>query len=271
MPELPEVETVVRGMAGVLEGRRIARVEVRRPDLRRPIPPDLARRLTGATVTRLFRRAKYALMETDRGDVMILHLGMSGRVVLGSAGTDKHDHILIATDDGHQLVLNDPRRFGSVDLVRADALGAHPLLAGIGPEPLGNGFSEAVLSAALACRKSPIKAALLDQTVVAGLGNIYVCEALFQAGISPTRSSHTVPGKRAARLVPAIRDVLTRAIDAGGSSLRDFVQVSGELGYFQHAWQVYGRAGEPCRSCQRPVARLVQSGRSTFYCRSCQR
>jgi formamidopyrimidine-DNA glycosylase len=271
MPELPEVETVVRGMAGVLEGRRIARVEVRRPDLRRPIPVDLARRLTGAVVTRLYRRAKYALIETDRGDVMILHLGMSGRVMLDSAGTGKHDHILIATDEGRQLVLNDPRRFGSVDLVRVEALYDHPLLADIGPEPLGNEFNEAMLADALTGRRTPIKAALLDQTIVAGLGNIYVCEALFQSGISPVRLSHTVPGKRTARLVPAIRDVLTRAIDVGGSSLRDFVQVNGELGYFQHAWQVYGREGEPCRACARPVLRIVQSGRSTFYCSHCQR
>lgn len=271
MPELPEVETVVRGMTGVLEGRRIVRVEVRRPDLRRPIPPDLAERLTGATVIRLFRRAKYALIETNRGDVVILHLGMSGRVVLDSAGTGKHDHILIVTDEGRQLVLNDPRRFGSVDLVRVDKLYEHPLLAGIGPEPLGNAFSDSILSEALTGRKSPIKAALLDQTIVAGLGNIYVCEALFQSGISPMRLSHTVSGTRTGRLVPAIRDVLTRAIEVGGSSLRDFVQVNGELGYFQHAWQVYGREGEPCRTCARPVLRIVQSGRSTFYCGRCQR
>ncbi len=271
MPELPEVETVMRGMAALLEGRRLTHVEVRRPDLRWPIPMDLADRLTGAMVTRLFRRAKYALIETDRGDVVLLHLGMSGRVLVDAPGTDTHDHVLIRTHENRTLVLNDPRRFGSLDLATVDTWETHRHFVGMGPEPLGNGFNEAVLNAALAARKTPIKAALLDQRIVAGLGNIYVCEALFVAGISPKRLAGSVAGTRAARLVPAIRDVLTKAIAAGGSSLRDFRQTNGELGYFQHNWQVYGREDAPCRACARPVKRIIQSGRSTFYCGHCQR
>jgi formamidopyrimidine-DNA glycosylase len=271
MPELPEVETVMRGMATVMEGRRLTRVDVRRPDLRWPIPSDFSQRLTGARVIRLFRRAKYALLETDRGDVAILHLGMSGSVRVDPDVPNAHDHVLFETDEKRILVLNDPRRFGSLDLARADAWEGHRYFAGMGPEPLGNGFNDAVLSAAFKAKKAPVKAALLDQTIVAGLGNIYVCEALHMAGISPKRLAKSVAGRRAERLVPAIRTVLTQAIAAGGSSLRDHKQVSGELGYFQHSWLVYGREGEPCRACTRPITRIVQSGRSTFYCSTCQR
>jgi formamidopyrimidine-DNA glycosylase len=271
MPELPEVETVARGMARVMEGRRLTRVEARRPDLRRPIPADLSTRLTGARVTRIHRRAKYALIETDRQDVLILHLGMSGRVRLDPPEPEPHDHVLFETEDGHTLVLNDPRRFGSLDLARADDWERHPLFIRVGPEPLGNGFNADVLTQALAGKQTPIKAALLDQSVVAGLGNIYVCEALFQARISPRRLAGTIRAARAERLVTAIRDVLTRAIAVGGSSLRDYVQVDGELGYFQHAWQVYDREGQPCPCGKTVVARIVQSNRSSFYCPGCQR
>jgi formamidopyrimidine-DNA glycosylase len=268
MPELPEVETVMRGMATVLEGRCLTRVDVRRPDLRWPIPADFSTRLTGARVVRLFRRA---LIETDRGDVAILHLGMSGSVRVNPERQDPHDHVLFETDQKHILVLNDPRRFGSLDLARVDDWESHRHFTGMGPEPLGNGFNDAILSSALTGKKAPIKAALLDQRVVAGLGNIYVCEALHLAGISPKRLAKTVAGARAARLVPAIRDVLDKAIQAGGSSLRDHKQVSGELGYFQHSWLVYGREGDACRTCAQPIRRIVQSGRSTFFCGTCQR
>ncbi len=271
MPELPEVETVARGMASVLEGQRLRLVELRRPDLRRPIPPDLPKRMMGAVVTRIFRRAKYALIETDRGDVAILHLGMSGRVLVDHAGDGPHDHVVFETEKGRRLIFNDPRRFGSLDIARASDWERHIAFANLGPEPLGNDFSAPILSAAIKTKKTPIKSALLDQSVVAGLGNIYVCEALFCAGISPLRLANSVAGARAEKLVPHIRDVLTRAIEAGGSSLRDYVQVDGELGYFQHAWKVYGREGEPCRECTRPITRIVQSGRSTFYCTKCQR
>ncbi len=271
MPELPEVETVARGMAGVLEGQQLARVTLRRPDLRRPIPPDLPTRMAGATVMRVFRRAKYALIETSRGDVAILHLGMSGRILVDHPGDGLHDHVIFETTSGRRLVFNDPRRFGSLDIARTDDWPNHPAFQHMGPEPLGNDFSAPILSAALKGKKTPIKSALLDQTIVAGLGNIYVCEALFKSGISPLRLAESVAGARAERLVPAIRDVLTRAIEVGGSTLRDYVQVDGELGYFQHEWSVYGREGDACRMCARAVTRLVQSGRSTFYCRRCQR
>lgn len=271
MPELPEVETVARGMARIMEGRRLTRVEARRSDLRRPIPLDLAPRLTGARVERIHRRAKYALIETDRGDVLILHLGMSGRVRLDPPAPEPHDHVLFETEDGHSLVLNDPRRFGSLDLARVEDWPAHPLFRHVGPEPLGNDFNAAVLSQALVGRTMAIKAALLDQRIVAGLGNIYVCEALFQAGIGPTRPAGTLTPDETERLVAAVRDVLDRAIAVGGSSLRDYVQVDGELGYFQHAWKVYGREGSTCACGRTTVSRIVQSNRSTFFCPECQR
>lgn len=271
MPELPEVETVCRGMASVLEGQRLARVEVRRPDLRRPFPPDLRQRLTGATVTRIWRRAKYGLMETSRGDAMLFHLGMSGRVLVDPVAESPHDHLLLETESGRRLVLNDPRRFGSVDLVALEQLDAHPLLASLGPEPLGEHFTADHLGRAFDGKRAPLKAALLDQRIVAGLGNIYVCEALFDAGLKPERLAGTVRPERLALLVAAIKAVLERAIAAGGSSLRDYVQVDGELGYFQHEWRVYGREGEPCRRCDRAIRRIVQSGRSSFWCSRCQR
>lgn len=271
MPELPEVETVCRGMARVLEGRRITRVDVRRPDLRRPFPPDLAERLTGAQVTRIDRRAKYALLHTDRGDAAILHLGMSGRIRLDPESPEKHDHVVFETEDGHTLAFNDARRFGSLDITREDALAEHPLMAHLGPEPLGNEFNAGHLARKLAGKIMPIKLALLDQRIVAGLGNIYVCEALFGAGINPACPSGGLAVDQLERLVAEIRAVLVRAIEAGGSSLRDYAQVNGELGYFQHEWRVYGRESEPCRQCSGPIARIVQGGRSTFYCGNCQR
>ncbi len=271
MPELPEVETVARGMARVLEGRIITHVAVNRPDLRRPIPADLAKRLVGATVTSVGRRAKYALIHTNRADVVILHLGMSGRVRLDPGLPEKHDHVEIKTNDGHSLVFNDPRRFGSIDITQAARLDQHPLLAKVGPEPLGNGFHAGVLQIAFEGKRAPLKAALLDQTVVAGLGNIYVCEALFQSGLSPLRLAGSVKPAKLEALVQAIRAVLTRAIEVGGSTLRDYTQVDGELGYFQHEWSVYGREGEPCRLCSAVVLRIVQSGRSSFYCKKCQK
>lgn len=278
MPELPEVETVLRGLAARLTGRTLVRVSVHRADLRWPLPPGLERRLTGARVLGFRRRGKYILMRISGGDSLLLHLGMSGRIVIGAAGANAvtpHEHFVLETDDGGRVGLVDPRRFGAVDLVPTAAEDSHRLLAGLGPEPLEAGFTPAVLSAALAGKRTPIKAALLDQGVVAGLGNIYVCEALFRAGISPLRSAATVPGARAVRLVAAIKAVLTEAIAAGGSSLRDYVQPNGELGYFQAAWKVYGREGEACERCPGPpcpgIRRVVQGGRSTFYCGRVQR
>ena len=285
MPELPEVETVCRGLAQALEGRRIVRVDVRRPGLRLPFPPDLAERLTGARITRIARRAKYILIHLDSGPVVIAHLGMSGRMTILNGqmvGQDespgRHDHLLLDFEDGIQVRFNDARRFGLVVMAEDEAeLASHHLLANLGPEPLSNAFNGPILAAALQGRKTPIKAALLDQRVVAGLGNIYVCDALFHAGISPRRSAHTVAGKRAERLASAVKQVLASAIASGGSSLRDYVQPNGELGYFQHAWAVYGREGNPCPGCDCDVSatggvrRITQSGRSTFFCPRRQR
>jgi formamidopyrimidine-DNA glycosylase len=274
MPELPEVETVMRGLQARLEGRILLRAVARRPDLRWPLPPGLVQRLTGARVTGFRRRAKYILMRLDSGWSVLIHLGMSGRMLVEPVGRNDitlHEHIELETDDGWRVGFVDPRRFGSVDLIETDREDSHRLLAGLGPEPLDDAFSVAVLASALTGKKTPIKAALLDQKIVAGLGNIYVCEALFRARISPQRLAHSVPGARAKRLVPAIKQTLTEAIAAGGSSLRDYVQPDGELGYFQHAWKVYGREGEPCPDCPADttcdgVRRIVQAGRSTFYC-----
>jgi formamidopyrimidine-DNA glycosylase len=280
MPELPEVETVMRGLRARLEGRILRRAAIARPDLRRAFPPGLAARLSGARVAGFRRRAKYILMRLDGGDSVLIHLGMSGRMVLAPAAAapppPPHEHLSLETDDGWRVGFVDPRRFGLVDLVATAQEDAHPLLAGLGPEPLEKDFTPALLSAALSGRRTPIKAALLDQRTVAGLGNIYVCEALHRAGISPLRAAHTIPGARAARLVPAIRAVLAEAIAAGGSSLRDYVQPDGALGYFQHAWRVYGREGEGCAACPGPpgcagVRRVVQSARSSFYCPRTQR
>ena len=271
MPELPEVETIRRGLAAVLDGRIIRSLTLRRPDLRFPFPPDLKARVEGAAVARLGRRAKYLLIHLATGDVVIAHLGMSGRMLIGPAEglePELHDHVVITTDSGVAIRFNDARRFGFIDIVAEDGLDAHRMLAPLGPEPLGNAFSGPVLAEALAGRMTSIKAALLDQRVVAGLGNIYVSEALYHAGLSPRRLAATVAGARAERLATAIKDVLGRAIEAGGSSLRDYRQATGELGYFQHHWAVYGRAGEPCPTCDctKRIQRIVQANRATFYC-----
>ena len=280
MPELPEVETVCRGLRPVLAGRRLARAVQRSPALRWPMPAGLEDRLTGRTVTAVARRAKYILLHLDDGAVLLVHLGMSGRMVVAedpAAPFEAHDHLVLVTDAGAQIRLNDPRRFGIVELTHEGSLAEHRLLRHLGPEPLDPAFDGAVLAARLDGRRTPIKAALLDQTTVAGLGNIYVCEALFFAGISPRRLARSVQGKRAADLAAAIRGVLERAVEAGGSSLRDYRQSSGELGMFQHAWAVYGREGEACPGCTCDPAqtggirRIVQTGRSTFHCPRRQR
>ena len=274
MPELPEVETVCRGLESPLVGHQLTKVIQRRPDLRWPLPENFAERLQGRTVKRLYRRAKFILADLDDDYVWMTHLGMSGRMFIHEVSAPvlgKHDHIVIETDGGHTIIFQDHRRFGMMDLVIGKNLKNHRLLSGLGPEPLGNSFNGVTLSDALRGRRTPIKSALLNQKVVAGLGNIYVCEALFHSGISPRRLATSIPGRRAERLAPAIRDVLTKAIAKGGSTLRDYVQASGELGYFQHEFSVYGREGQPCASCAKPVSRLVQAGRSTFFCSNCQR
>jgi formamidopyrimidine-DNA glycosylase len=278
MPELPEVETVRRGLAPFLEGRILVRVVCCRKDLRIPFPADFSRRLTGRRVRHLSRRAKYLLVHLDDGVVLIIHLGMSGRLTVTPPSEDApppgaHDHVIFETDDGAVVTFNDVRRFGLMTLCDEDGLADHKLLKDLGPEPLGNEFSAAYFSNVLKARKIPIKAALLDQKIVAGVGNIYACEVLFRAGISPKRLAASVAGARAERLVPALRDVLNDAIAAGGSTLRDYVQVDGELGYFQHDFAVYGREGEPCPGCDCAIGvqRIVQSGRSTFFCAKRQR
>ena len=270
MPELPEVETTVQGLVPLLEGRRLASVEARRPDLRRAFPPDLRQRLTGARVTSLGRRAKYGLIDTDRGDTLIFHLGMSGRWRIDPGEIGAHDHFLMETEEGRRLALNDPRRFGSLDLVRTDGVPAYGPFVKMGPEPLEEAFSPSYLLAALDGRSAPIKALLLDQRIVAGLGNIYVCEALHMAGIAPGRAGGRISLHRLERLVEAIKLVLAAAIEAGGSTLRDFARPSGELGYFSKQWRVYGREGENCH-CGAPIRRRSESGRSTFFCHRCQR
>jgi formamidopyrimidine-DNA glycosylase len=273
MPELPEVETVCRGLAGVLEGRRLARVELRRRDLRIPFPKGLVAAVTGARVNKIRRRAKYILMDLDNDQVLIVHLGMSGRMTIMKERTpfERHDHVIFTTDAGAEVRFNDPRRFGLMTIAPAATLDEHKLFRHLGPDPLGNGFHPAALSAALKGRKTSIKVALLDQRIVVGVGNIYACESLYRAGISPKRKAGTVAGVRADLLVPAIRQVLNEAIASGGSSLRDHFQPSGELGAFQHNWQVYGRAGEPCRRHKdTAIKRIVQGGRSTFFCPKCQ-
>jgi len=269
MPELPEVETTVNGLRPVLEGQRIARVQARRADLRKAIPVDLGQRLTGATVTGLGRRAKYGLIDTDRGDTLIFHLGMSGRWRIDPTELLPHDHVIIETEK-HRLALNDPRRFGSLDLVETESLAAYPPFLVMGPEPLGSDFTAAYLLAALEGRTASIKAMLLDQRIVAGLGNIYVCEALHLARIAPTRAAGRISLPRLERLVEAVRTVLAAAIEAGGSTLRDYARPDGELGYFSKQWLVYGREGEPC-DCGGTVTRYVDGGRSTFWCPKCQR
>lgn len=279
MPELPEVETVRRGLLPKLVGRRLVRVLQRRRDLRVPLPHRFAQRVEGRQVLGIDRRAKYLLIRLDDSQTLIAHLGMSGRMTLHDAASaadhpfDRHDHVVFETDQGWQVRFNDARRFGLILLERDDAVPRHKLFRDLGPEPLDDSFDGAVLAERLTGRRTPIKAALLDQKTLVGVGNIYACEALFLAGISPRRSAHTVQGERAQRLVAAIKQVLLRSIDDGGSTLRDHVQPGGELGYFQTRFNVYDRVGAVCptRDCGRMVRRLVQSGRSTFYCSHCQR
>lgn len=283
MPELPEVETVRRGLIPAMEGRRILAADIRRPDLRWPLPARMGERLTGQVVLRLRRRSKYILADLSGGESLLIHLGMSGRMLISgeapgvfhhartTPGT--HDHVVLDMEGGARITFNDPRRFGAMDLLATGQEDTHPLLARLGPEPLGNGFDERWLAARLAGRRQAIKVALLDQRLVAGLGNIYVCEVLHRTGIAPWRAAGRIAAPRVAALVPAIRDVLSEAIAAGGSSLRDYRQADGELGYFQHAFRVYGRAGESCASqgCSGTIRRSVQAGRSTFHCPICQR
>ena len=276
MPELPEVETVRRGLEKRLLGQRVAYAEARRQTLRIPLPENFAARMTGRRFERLERRGKYILAYLDNRTVLIVHLGMSGHFTLGDAGAlpdGPHDHVVFRMEDGTVATYNDPRRFGLMTLCSDTEVDEHRLLASMGVDPLGNMFNGPYLASRLKGRRSPIKAALLDQKTVAGLGNIYVCEALYGAGISPRRSAHTVQGGRAERLAAAIRKTLDSALQAGGSSLRDYVQANGELGYFQHQFSVYGREGEPCPNCdcEQTVKRIVQSGRSTFYCARRQR
>ena len=285
MPELPEVETVRRALVPACENRIIANAHVGRPDLRWPLPENLAARLTGRTFLSLARRGKFILARLDGDESLLLHLGMSGSIRIHDQCPDKigkHDHVVLEMDRGslsegasdrasggrNWVVFNDPRRFGWIDLFSGDT---HPMVADMGPEPLGNLFSADHLTAALDRRTGPIKTALLNQQIVAGIGNIYACEALFYAGLSPRRKAGTVRGQRAERLVQSIREVLLRAIDEGGTSLRDHVQPGGEIGYFVQKLAVYGRTGEPCPSCSTPIRALTQSGRSSFYCPTCQR
>ncbi|MEZ5735026.1 MAG: bifunctional DNA-formamidopyrimidine glycosylase/DNA-(apurinic or apyrimidinic site) lyase [Novosphingobium sp.] len=270
MPELPEVETTVRGLARYLEGERIARIAVNRPDLRRPFPPGLVQAMTGATVVAMGRRAKYGLIHTDREQTMIFHLGMSGRWRIEPEALEKHDHLVMETASGHVLALNDARRFGSVDLVETRLLEQWPAFAAMGPEPLSDELTPQRLALALRHRIAPIKQLLLDQRIVAGLGNIYVCEALHRAHIRPDKEAGRVSRAALARLVPAIKQVLNESIEAGGSTIRDYAQPSGELGYFAASWRVYGREGDAC-PCGGTVLRFAQGGRSTFWCRKCQK
>lgn len=270
MPELPEVETTVRGLARFLEGATLERVSVFRPDMRFPFPPDLVQALTGARVTALSRRAKYGLIHTDRARTLVFHLGMSGRWRIDPEELVRHDHLLLETS-AHRFALHDPRRFGWVDLVDDGALGSWPGFAALGPEPLGEALNPAYLHAATRGRKQAIKLLLLDQRIVAGLGNIYVCEALYRAGIRPTRAGGRVSRAAMDRLVPAIRQVLTESIEAGGSTLRDYARPDGELGYFAASFDVYGREGEPCGACGAPIRRIAQGGRSTWLCGTCQK
>jgi len=287
VPELPEVETVRRGLAPVLEGARIVRVRALRPDLRFPLPTDFAKRLSGRRVTQLARRAKYLVAWLDDDVAWISHLGMSGRWSVVDAAQTRipgaayyehapnpaHTHVVIETEAGARLEFNDPRRVGYMDLIPAAEFDAHPFFAGLGPEPLGNGFSAAHLRDALAGKKTNVKAALLDQRNVAGLGNIYVCEALHRAGIAPTREAGAISSARLTRLAGEVRKVLEEAIEAGGSSISDYAATDGALGYFQHRFKVYDREGAPCAKpgCGGTIRRLVQGGRSTFYCARCQR
>ena len=286
MPELPEVETVRRGLQPALEGARLQRVQARRPDLRFPLPQGFVQRLTGARVEVLERRAKYLLARLDRGDTLVMHLGMTGRFEIeGSdrsrpgvfrqeaSAEDKHAHIVFDTEEGHRITFFDARRFGYMDLIPTEALPRHPWFAALGPEPLGPDFSVDHLQAVFEGKVQNVKATLLDQRIVAGLGNIYVCEVLYRAGIAPSTQAGRISRARLERIVQAVREVLMEAIEAGGSTLRDYAGADGALGYFQHRFRVYGREGEPCvrPGCKGVVRRTVQAGRSTFHCPSCQR
>jgi len=283
MPELPEVETVRRGLVPAMEGAVIARADIRRPDLRWPFPDRMAERLMGQRVNALRRRSKYILADLESGETLIIHLGMSGRMLISGdplglfhhdhPAPEKHDHVVLDMDNGARITFNDARRFGAMDLAPTETVEQHKLLAILGPEPLGNIFNESYLVDRLKNRNTPIKSALLDQRVVSGLGNIYVCEVLFRAGLSPTRKAGRIAADRIRGLVPVIRQVLQEAIEAGGSSLKDYRQADGELGYFQHSFDVYDRQGLPCRTpdCPGVITRIVQSGRSSFYCPQCQR
>ena len=283
MPELPEVETVRRGLLPAMQGRVIKSADVNRPDLRWPFPQNMAQRLQGQTVTALRRRSKYILADLSSGETLLIHLGMSGRMQIDEAptanfhhetpATQKHDHVVFHMEDGTTIRFNDARRFGAMDLMDTATQDTHWLLEKLGPEPLGNSFNEAYLKAKFKNRNTPVKSALLDQRIVAGLGNIYVCEVLHRTGISPKRKAGSLSGPKVVSLLPAIRDVLTEAIEAGGSSLRDHRQTDGELGYFQHNFAVYDREDQPCAKaeCAGVVRRIVQSGRSSFYCAKCQR
>ncbi|WP_170351926.1 bifunctional DNA-formamidopyrimidine glycosylase/DNA-(apurinic or apyrimidinic site) lyase [Ruegeria atlantica] len=283
MPELPEVETVRRGLSPAMEGVVIERADLNRPDLRWPFPDRMAERLTGQRVDQLRRRSKYILADLSSGETLLIHLGMSGRMTVSGDPLgqfvhehpmpEKHDHVVFHMANGARVTFNDPRRFGAMDLLPTATAEDHKLLSVLGPEPLGNDFHEQHLIEALKGKNTPVKSALLDQGIVAGLGNIYVCEALYRAGVSPRRKAGQISAARVGALVPIIRRVLQDAIDAGGSSLRDFRQADGELGYFQHSFDVYGREGEPCRTqgCSGEIKRITQSGRSSFYCAQCQR
>ena len=283
MPELPEVETVRRGLAPLMEGRVIERAEARRPDLRWPLPERMAERLTGARVDRLRRRSKYILADLSTGETLLIHLGMSGRMLISGATVGefhhpqavagKHDHVILDMAGGARITFNDARRFGAMDLMETGQEADHWLLKALGPEPFANDFHEDYLIARFAGRQMPAKAALLDQRIVAGLGNIYVCEVLHRGRINPRRKAGRIGAARVAAIVPIIRQVLSEAIEAGGSSLRDYRQADGELGYFQHAFRVYDREGQPCPEpgCPGTIRRIVQSGRSSFYCPACQR
>ncbi|MDR0808293.1 MAG: bifunctional DNA-formamidopyrimidine glycosylase/DNA-(apurinic or apyrimidinic site) lyase [Gemmobacter sp.] len=281
MPELPEVETVRRGLLPVMEGRVIIKARVNRPDLRRPFPERMAERLTGVRVKTLRRRSKYILADLSSGETLLIHLGMSGRMLISGATVGgfhhdhpapaKHDHVVLDMEGGARITFNDARRFGAMDLIPATTVDAHPLLAVLGPEPFGNDFHEDYLADRLRIRATPVKSALLDQHLVAGLGNIYVCEVLFRAGIHPARPARDLSSSEAVSLVTLIREVLAEAIEAGGSSLKDYRKADGELGYFQHSFRVYDREGQPCLSCGATLERIVQSGRSSFFCPVCQR
>ena len=283
MPELPEVETVRRGLQPAMQDQKIMRAEVNRPDLRWPFPLDMAQRLTGARVLRLWRRSKYILLDLDTQETLIVHLGMSGRMLVSGQqigefyqdhpAPEKHDHVVFHMENETRVTFNDARRLGAMDLAPTAEVEMHKMLSSLGPEPLSNYLDDTYLAAALAGRNTPIKSALLDQRLIAGLGNIYVCEVLFRAKISPMRRAKDLSKSQVGSLVPIIRTVLEEAIEAGGSSLKDYRQTGGELGYFQHSFHVYDRESEPCKhaGCGGTIARVSQSGRSSFYCPTCQR